>query len=45
VSGKSAAGEWFSRAKLLKIYEDASYVLAGEETFLPKDNVYFLKKR
>jgi len=41
----SAAGEWFSRAKLLKIYEDAGYVLVREETFLPKDNIYFLKKQ
>jgi len=41
----SSAGEWFSRAKLLKIYLDAGYVLVREETFLPKDNIYFLKKR
>lgn len=41
----SAAGEWFGRSKLIKIYEDAGYVLAREETFLPKDNIYFLKKR
>lgn len=41
----SSAGEWFARSKLMKIYEDAGYVLAREETFLPKDNIYFLKKR
>ncbi len=41
----STAGEWFARSKLLKIYEDAGYVLVREETFLPKDNIYFLKKR
>jgi len=41
----SAAGEWFAHSKLLKIYEDAGYVLVREETFLPKDNIYFLKKR
>jgi len=39
----SAAGEWFPRSKLLKIYEDAGYDLVREETFLPKDNIYFLK--
>jgi precorrin-6B methylase 2 len=41
----SSAGEWFARGKLLKIYQDAGYVLVREETFLPKDNIYFLKKR
>ncbi|UCE41893.1 MAG: class I SAM-dependent methyltransferase [Candidatus Aminicenantes bacterium] len=39
----SAAGEWFPRSKLLKIYQDAGYKLVREETFLPKDNIYFLK--
>lgn len=39
----SAAGEWYSRSKLLKIYEDAGYELIREETFLPKDNIYILK--
>ncbi len=39
----SAAGEWYSRSKLLKIYKDAGYKLVREETFLPKDNIYFLK--
>jgi ubiquinone/menaquinone biosynthesis C-methylase UbiE len=39
----SAAGEWYSRSKLLKIYEDAGYELVREETFLPKDNIYILK--
>ena len=39
----SAAGEWYSRSKLLKIYKDAGYDLVREETFLPKDNIYFLK--
>jgi ubiquinone/menaquinone biosynthesis C-methylase UbiE len=38
-----AAGEWFSRSKLLKIYKDAGYDLVREETFLPKDNIYILK--
>jgi ubiquinone/menaquinone biosynthesis C-methylase UbiE len=39
----SAAGEWFPRPKLLKIFEDAGYELVREETFLPMDNIYFLK--
>ncbi len=39
----SAAGEWYARSKLLKIYKDAGYILVREETFLPKDNIYFLK--
>lgn len=39
-----AAGEWFPRSKLLKIYKDAGYKLVREETFLPSDNIYFLKK-
>jgi ubiquinone/menaquinone biosynthesis C-methylase UbiE len=39
----AAAGEWFPRSKLLKIYKDAGYDLVREETFLPKDNIYFLK--
>ncbi|MDH4218420.1 MAG: class I SAM-dependent methyltransferase [Candidatus Aminicenantes bacterium] len=38
-----AAGEWYSRSKLLKIYKDAGYDLVREETFLPKDNIYILK--
>jgi len=38
-----AAGEWFSRSKLLKIYQDAGYDVVREETFLPKDNIYILK--
>lgn len=37
------AGEWYSRSKLLKIYEDSGYELVREETFLPKDNIYILK--
>jgi ubiquinone/menaquinone biosynthesis C-methylase UbiE len=41
----STAGEWFSRSKLLKIYEDAGYDLVREETFLPSDNIYFLKEK
>lgn len=40
----SSAGEWYSRSKLLKIYKDAGYVLFREETFLPKDNIYILKR-
>lgn len=39
----SAAGEWFSRSKLLKIYKDAGYDLVREETFLLKDNIYILQ--
>jgi ubiquinone/menaquinone biosynthesis C-methylase UbiE len=39
----SAAGEWYPRSKLLKIYKDAGYELVREETFLPKDNIYILK--
>lgn len=35
---------WFTRSKLLKICREAGYVLVREETFLPKDNIYFLKK-
>lgn len=38
-----AAGEWWPRSKLMKIYKDAGYDLVREETFLPKDNIYFLK--
>lgn len=38
-----AAGEWFPRKKLLKIYKDAGYELVREETFLPSDNIYILK--
>ena len=38
-----AAGEWFPRSKYLKIYKDAGYELIREETFLPQDNIYFLK--
>lgn len=40
-----AAGEWYARSKLLKIYKDAGYVLVREETFLPKDNIYILGKK
>ena len=40
----SAAGGWFPRKKLLKIYKNAGYTLVREETFLLKDNIYFLKK-
>lgn len=40
-----AAGEWYSRSKLLKIYRDAGYVFVREETFLPRDNIYFLQAR
>lgn len=39
----SAEGEWWSRSKLLKIFEDADYDLYREEGFLPMDNIYFLK--
>ncbi len=39
----SAAGEWFLRSKLLKIYEKAGYELVREEDFLPKDNIYILR--
>jgi ubiquinone/menaquinone biosynthesis C-methylase UbiE len=35
---------WYARGKLLKIYSDAGYSLFREETFLPKDNIYFLKR-
>jgi ubiquinone/menaquinone biosynthesis C-methylase UbiE len=38
------AGEWFARSKLLKIFKEAGYALVREETFLPKDNIYFLKR-
>lgn len=40
-----AAGEWYSRSKLLNIYRDAGYILVREETFLPKDNIYLLGKK
>jgi len=50
--GKFQAPTWEARVNqrqppelVLKIYEDAGYVLAREEAFLPKDNIYFLKKR
>ena len=39
----TSAEAWFTRDKLLKIYNDAGYTLVREETFLPKDNIYFLK--
>lgn len=38
-----ASGEWFTRDRLLKIFADAGYILDREETFLPKDNIYFLR--
>ena len=38
-----AAGEWWPRSKHLKIFKDAGYKLVREETFLPQDNIYFLK--
>jgi ubiquinone/menaquinone biosynthesis C-methylase UbiE len=38
-----AAGEWWPREKLLKIFKDAGYELFREETFLKMDNIYFLK--
>jgi ubiquinone/menaquinone biosynthesis C-methylase UbiE len=41
----SAAGEWFSRAKLLGIFEAAGYALVGEEASLPQDNIYLLAPR
>jgi ubiquinone/menaquinone biosynthesis C-methylase UbiE len=40
-----AAGEWFSRAKLLGIFEAAGYALVREEASLPQDNIYVLRKR
>jgi ubiquinone/menaquinone biosynthesis C-methylase UbiE len=39
-----SAEAWFTREKLLKIYKEAGYTLFREETFLPKDNIYFLKR-
>jgi ubiquinone/menaquinone biosynthesis C-methylase UbiE len=33
---------WYRRSKLLQIYKDSGYILVREETFLPKDNIYFL---
>lgn len=38
-----AAGEWFPREKLLRIYKEAGYEVVREETFLPSDNIYILK--
>ncbi len=35
---------WYARGKLLDIYKEAGYVLFREETFLPKDNIYFLRR-
>jgi SAM-dependent methyltransferase len=40
----SAAGEWLPRSKHLSIYKEAGFHVFREETFLPKDNIYFLKK-
>jgi len=40
----SAAGEWFSRAKLMGIFKDAGYFLVREDASLPQDNIYLLKK-
>ncbi len=42
---QSAAGEWFSRAKLMGIFEAAGYSLVREDASLPQDNIYILKKR
>ena len=39
-----AAGEWWPKSKHMKIFEDAGYKLVREETFLPQDNIYFLKR-
>jgi ubiquinone/menaquinone biosynthesis C-methylase UbiE len=39
-----AAGEWWSRSRHMKIFKDAGYDLFREETFLPQDNIYFLKQ-
>jgi ubiquinone/menaquinone biosynthesis C-methylase UbiE len=41
----SAAGEWFSRAKLMGIFEAAGYALIREDASLPQDNIYLLKRR
>ena len=41
----SAAGEWFSRVKLMGIFEAAGYSLVREDASLPQDNIYILKKR
>jgi ubiquinone/menaquinone biosynthesis C-methylase UbiE len=38
-----AAGEWWPRSKHMQIFKDAGYELIREETFLPMDNIYFLK--
>jgi ubiquinone/menaquinone biosynthesis C-methylase UbiE len=38
----SGAGHWIPRSKHLKIYKDAGYKIFREETFLPKDSIYFL---
>jgi len=35
---------WYSRSKMIKIFQDAGYDLAREENFLPLDNIYFFKK-
>ena len=40
---KASKLEMWPRSKLLKIYEDAGYALVREETFLPMDNISFLK--
>ena len=40
----ATAGEWFSHSKLINIYRDAGYIVFREETFLPSDNIYFLRK-
>jgi ubiquinone/menaquinone biosynthesis C-methylase UbiE len=41
----SAAGEWFSRARLMGIFEAAGFFLVREDASLPRDNIYLLKKR
>jgi len=41
----SAAGEWFSRAKLLGIFEAAGWALVREDASLPQDNIYLFRKR
>ena len=41
----TAAGEWFSRAKLLGIFRAAGYELVREDASLPQDNIYLWRKR
>jgi hypothetical protein len=41
----AAAGEWFSLAKLMRIFAAAGTALVREDASLPSDNIYILQKK